>query len=140
MELQVPPCPVHHLLLRLLQVPLGKFLGGEEPVRGADVDLGEEQRDAVRYVEPSLVVDVVLGINEALPLRLGLRGRGANDGREMGPLPLAVVAAELDIGDDGVEGDAAVASGRGAAGWAELEAAVGYVGAARAEGEEEEDQ
>lgn len=36
------------------------------------------------------------------------------DNEEMGALPLAVLAAALDVSDDGVEGDAAtVVAGRG---------------------------
>lgn len=128
---------MHHLPLRLLEVPLSELVGAYEAVRGANVNLGEEIDDAMRDVETVLVVDVVLGVGEVLPVRLGLHGRGgiaATDvGEEVGSLPLAVLPAAFDVRDDWVEGDPAVVGG----GWGgegergpKLEAAVRAVRAA----------
>jgi len=71
----------------------------------ADVDAGEELGDAVGDVESFVVVDVVLGVHEVLPLGLGLVAWGGVVfvvvELEVFPLPLAVLSALLDVGDEG---------------------------------------
>lgn len=97
-------------------------------------------------IEKVLVVNVVLGVDKVLPLGLGLHGRGMIAatvvGKEVGPLPVAVLPSALH-GDDGIESDpAAVEAGRSRkGGWGdEIEAAkeaVGMVSAAGGEGEDD---
>lgn len=101
---------MHYLAGGDLEVPVGELVDGDGAVGGGDVDLGEEELDAVGDVEAVLVVDVVLGVVEVLPLRLGLGGRGGGDG-EVGALPLAVFAALLDGGYEGIEGDGGMRGG-----------------------------
>ena len=71
-SLHVPLCPVHHLALRLPKVPLGELELGDESIGGLSVDLGEELDEPAGHIEPLLVVQVVLGVHELLPLRLSL--------------------------------------------------------------------
>lgn len=105
------------LLGGLLEVPLGKLRRAHEPIGGGDVDAGEEDDDAVGDVEAILAVDVVLGVEEVVPFRLGLLVvREA----EMVPFQLPGLASALDVCDDGIEGDLMVGGGV----VAELEAAV----------------
>ncbi|URE11272.1 hypothetical protein MUK42_35075, partial [Musa troglodytarum] len=119
-ELQLTAGPVDRLLGGLQEVPLGKLRRAHEPIGGSDVDAGEEDDDAVGDVEAILVVDVVLGVEEVVPLRLGLLVvREA----EMVPFPLPGLASVLDVCDDGIEGDLMVGGGGGGV-VAEFEAAV----------------
>lgn len=116
-ELQLAAGPVDLLLGGLLEVPLGKLRRAHEPIGGGDVDAGEEDDDAVGDVEAILAVDVVLGVEEVVPFRLGLLVvREA----EMVPFQLPGLASALDVCDDGIEGDLMVGGGV----VAELEAAV----------------
>lgn len=141
-ELYVSPSLVQHLvLLRLLKVPVGELLVGDGPVFRWNIDLGEEKFDAVDDVEFVFVVNVVFGIHEILPLRLGLGGRGTADGSEVIPHPLTNTVNDLDFGYDRVERDAmVVTSGENNGSGSELQATVREVLAASAEGMEEEEQ
>lgn len=140
-ELYVSPSPVQYLVLRLLKVPLSELLVGDESVLRGNIDLGKENLDAVGDIEFVLVVDVVLGVRELLPLRPGLGGRGTADRNKVIPLPLTIVAGDLDLRDNRVERDEmAVARGENDGGGSELEAAVRPMLAACREGEEEEEQ
>lgn len=161
MNLHVPLGAVHHLPHRVLRMPLRQLVPVDEPVGRIHVHLREQQQQPVRQIELILVVDVVLRVHEILPLRLRLRRRrmlvsaaaaaGAAGGLEpvvleVPALPLLVLAAALDVGDEGVEGGgivvgpAALVEGEGGS---ELEAAVAAVGGLLVGGvgdeEEEED-
>lgn len=154
-ELQIPLRSMHNLALRLGEVPLGELLRGDGPVRGRHVDLGEELLDAARHVEAILVVDVVLGVHELLPLGLRLHSRrrislstaaAAMAEVVVRALPLPILAAALDVGDERIEGDLVPSSSSsavaaGGEGGAELEAAVwAEVVMGGGEGEEEDDE
>lgn len=83
-------------------------------------------------IELVLIIQVVFGIDEIFPLRLGLVGRSRVVIIEQVRmsmlhvllLPLAVLTATLDGGDKWVEGDRVVAGVGEVEGGAELEAAV----------------
>lgn len=160
------PAAVERLLPPLLHIPLSKLGLAHEPVGRVEVDLGEEDHQPLGDVELLLIVQEVLGVGEILPLRLrrlvgrrrvgrGRAGIGAvvvvvGVGLEVEVLPLPVLAAELDLGDKGIEGRGRIAGlvgivgrGEGEIG-ADLEAAaaaaavvgLGFVGGA---GDEEEE-
>lgn len=128
-ELHVPLGPVHRLPRRLLEVPLHQLIGTHEPIARAHIDLGEEKNDAVGDIEALVVIDVVLHVHEVLPLGPGLPLAVVVGDGEVLPLPLLVLAVDLDVGDDRIEGNrrvvvaAAVDGGVGA----EDEATVGSV-------------
>lgn len=114
MKLHVPLRPVHHLTLHLLEVPLGELVGSDEAVSRVDIDLGKELHNAIGDIETLLVVDVILGVHEVLPLGLGLHSGGVALRKEVSPLPLAVLTAALDVSNNGVKGNtSAVAAGLG---------------------------
>lgn len=143
-ELHVPLGPVHRLPRRLLEVPLHQLIGTHEPIARAHIDLGEEKNDAVGDVEPLVVIDVVLGVHEVLPLRLGVPLAVVVGDGDVLPLPLLVLAVDLDVGDEGVEGDRRVVAAAGGGGvGAEDEATVGavaVVGICRREERDDEDE
>lgn len=63
------------------------------------IDFGEKPKQSFGDVEPVLVVD------EVFPLGMGIGGGGMLEGML---LPFVVLAAELDVGDERVEGDVVV--------------------------------
>lgn len=120
MSVHLPLRPMHHFPIGLLQGPLGQLVLGHEPISRAHIDLREEQHQPAGYVEPIFIVQVVLGVHEVLPLGLRLGGRGRFHMTELGVgvlevllLPLAVFAAKLDVGDNGVERDGLVVGAEG---------------------------
>ena len=138
------------LPLSLLNVPLSQLVLAHEPIGGVHIDFGEQEDQPIGDVEPVLVVEVVLGVHEVLPLGLRLVAGRRVVVDEVGVgvlevlhLPLLVLAAALDLGDEGVEGDGVVVVGRGAGEvGAEPEAAVavgGGVVVLGSAGEEEEE-
>lgn len=134
MKLHLPLCPVQHLLLRLFQIPLSQLALTHKPVLRININFGEKQHQPASDIEPVLVVKIVLGVHEILPLRLRLGGRGRVELGvailELELLPLLVLATALDVGDYRVKGDAVVVGAGEGVGGAELEAAGGVVVAA----------
>lgn len=125
MKLHIPLSPVQNFPLGLVQVPESQLVLGDKPIDRFDIDLGEQQHQPVGDVELVLVVQVVLGVHEILPLGLGLGGGGGVEIQVL-LLPLAVLAAALDVGDERVEGDGVAGMSECEVG-AEPEAAVAVV-------------
>ena len=133
MGLHLPLGPVQDLRLSLPEIPLRQLSLTHEPIGGVHIDLGEEHHQPAGDIEPLLVVEVVLGVHVLFPLRLRLLPGGRRKLRvgvlDVLLLPLLVLAAALDVGDERVEGYRRVVEGRGEGEvGAELEAAVAMVG------------
>jgi len=89
----------------LLEVPGGELVEGDESVLRGDVNLGEELADAVGDVESLVVVDeVLLILEELLPLLHVVIRLGAVEEAVVLALPLLVVQPALQLGDGRVEG------------------------------------
>lgn len=108
MKLHIPLSAMQYFLLSLLQIPLSQLVLSDEAISGVDINLGKQQEQSVGDVEPLFVVQVVLRIHEVFPLGLRLGGGGGVVEIEVLLLPLAVLEAALDIGDERVEGDGVV--------------------------------
>lgn len=132
MNLHIPLSSVDHLGLSLPEIPFRELVLGDEPVGRINVDLREKLNQSSGDVEPLFVVEVILGVHVLVPFRLGLvagGGGGIGGGFRVGvleelALPLAVLAAALDAGDEGVECGGSVVAGGGGEVGAEAEAAV----------------
>lgn len=116
---------MHSFVYGLPQVPASQFLRRNKPIRRMHIDFGEKPKQSFGDVEPVLVVD------EVFPLGMGIGGGGM---LERMLLPFVVLAAELDVGDERVEGDVvvvllAVEGGIEGEIGAEAEAAVAVAGA-----------
>lgn len=134
-SLHLPLGPVQHILPALLQIPVSQFSLTHEPIRRVNINLREQQHEPISHIELLLVIEIILGVNEVLPL--GLRLLGGRVFRVVGLelrvvrlyvhlLPLLVLPLALDVGHNWVERDAVmveVAVGEGEVG-TELEAAV----------------
>lgn len=103
-ELHIPGGPMHDLPQRGPDIPVRHLLQADEAVERIEIDLGEEGDDAACDVEAVLVVQKVLGVHEILPLGLALVA-GGGEALVGLPLPFPVLAAALNVGDNGVEGD-----------------------------------
>lgn len=89
----------------LLEVPGGELVEGDESVLRGDVDLGEERADTVGDVESVVVVDeVLLLLEELLPLLHMVIRLAAVEEAVVLALPLLVVQPTLQLGDGRVEG------------------------------------
>lgn len=111
-RLHFPFRAMQRLPHRLLQVPPSQFVHRHEPIGRVHIDFGEQHEQPLAHIEPLLVV------NELFPLGLGLGGgcrfavgeirAGLGMLHLLVLLPLLVLAAEDDVGDEGVEGDVVV--------------------------------
>lgn len=89
----------------LLEVPGGELVEGDESVLRGNVNLGEERLDAVGDVESLVVVDeVLLLLEELLPLLHVVIRLAAVEEAVVLALPLLVVQPALQLGDGRVEG------------------------------------
>ncbi|WVY94596.1 hypothetical protein V8G54_033684 [Vigna mungo] len=75
-KLHLPLGAMQDLALCLVEVPLSQLVLGDEPIGGVHVDLGEQQYQPVGDIKLFLVIKVILGVHEVLPLGLGLVSRG----------------------------------------------------------------
>lgn len=133
-KLHLPLRAMQDLALGLLEVPLSQLVLRHEPIGGVHIDLREQEYQPVGNIKLVLVIEVILGVHEVLPLGLGLVGRGRvrlQFGQGLVDyllLPLLVFAVPLEFGDERVEGDGVVARGGEGEVGAQLEAAVAVAG------------
>lgn len=85
----------------LLPVPASQFLYRYKPIGRVHIDIGEKRGQSFGDIKPVLIV------YELLPLWVGIGGIGLGRAEGM-VLPFLVLTAELDVGDERVEGGVVV--------------------------------